>query len=134
VFLSLARDKSALHAVRRGFLTLAALLVTLGAVDLGAKLTGLGDLLSPIRSANYAMLTDNEVGGFWRITGGFSEASAFAGMGVSCLAFVFTYWRATGSRLALTLTLALIALLVLSTSSTAYVALAILALPPVFSL
>lgn len=133
-FLSLARHNPAQDAVRRGFLTFACLQVILGAIDLGGKLMGLGDVLRPIRSASYAMLTDNEVSNFWRVTGGFSEASAFAGAGVSCLAFVFTYWRATGSRLALSLAVALLVLLVFSTSSTAYVALAILALPPTFSL
>ena len=128
-FCVILRERSALEAIGRGFFVFATLQVTLGAIDLGGKLVGLNNVLAPIRSASYAMLNEDQVNGFWRISGGFSEASAFAAASVSCLAFVFTYWRATGSSVALTLALALLGLLVLSTSTTAYVALAVLILP-----
>jgi hypothetical protein len=133
-FLIIANERPKLHAVRRGFFALASFQVALGVIDLGGKLAGLGDILAPIRSASYAMLTDVGVSGFWRITGAYSEASAFAGASIPCLAFVFTYWKVTGSRFALGLSLALGCLLVLSTSSTAYFVLAILALAPSLSL
>jgi hypothetical protein len=127
-FYAFLRKPAGIAVVGTGFLVFAAVQVTLGAIDFGSKLTGLGDVLAPLRTANYAMLTDTQAFGFWRITGGYSEASAFAGTSVACLAFVFTYWRATGSRVALVLTLALLGLLLMSTSSVAYVALALLTL------
>ena len=127
-FYAFLRKPAGIAVVGTGFLVFAAVQVTLGAIDFGSKLTGLGDVLAPIRTANYAMLTDTQALGFWRITGGYSEASAFAGTSVACLAFVFTYWRATGSRVALVLTLALLGFLLMSTSSVAYVALALFTL------
>ena len=90
------------------------------------KASGAGDILEPVRSASYAMLTNVDVAGFWRIAGGYSEASAFGAMTVSLLAFSFTYWKRTEDRYALALSLALSLLLVLSTSSTAYLAGALL--------
>jgi hypothetical protein len=94
----------------------------MGLLDLFGALAGLPDVLGPIRSASYAMLTNDSVAGFERIAGGCPEASAFGAMSVTLLAFVFTYWRSTGDRLALLLSWMLLTLLVLSTSSTAYVA------------
>ena len=127
-FYLVMRERSGLNSVRRGFFAFAAIQVALGMIDIGSKLTGFGDILAPIRTAGYAMLTEVTVAGFWRIAGGCAEASAFAAMSVPCLAFVFTYWRETGSRTALILAVLLLGLLLLSTSSAAYVALALLAL------
>ncbi|MDJ1157095.1 hypothetical protein QNA08_02435 [Chelatococcus sp. SYSU_G07232] len=128
------RGEGALDAVRRGFLLWATLHVGMGVLDLAGKMVGMGDVLLPIRSAGYAFMTDRAAEGFWRIVGGYSEASAFAAASLACLAFVFTYWRATGSRIALFLTLATLTLLILSTSSTAYVGGAAVAVPVVASI
>lgn len=122
-------DHRSFDLVRRGFMVYATVHVSLGMADFFGKVSGLGDVLAPIRSANYAMHTFSEVGGFWRIVGGYSEASAFAATSVCCLAFVFTYWRSSGSGYALSLVFALLALLVLSTSTTGYLSIAILAIP-----
>lgn len=122
------QQRSTLQAARRGLFAFATLNALLGGVDLSAKLLGAGDVLLPIRTASYALLTDVEQAGFARIVGGFSEASAFGAAGLASLAFAFTQWRATGSRKALMLWLATAGLLVLSTSSTAYVGLGILAI------
>ena len=113
-------------AIRTGFFAWASVHASLGFIDLLGKIAGLGDVLAPIRSATYAMLTEVDVAGFWRIAGGYSEASAFGATTVSLLAFTFTYWRITQNRFALVLTAALFVLFILSTSSTAYVAGAIL--------
>ena len=83
--------------VRRGFFLWCTLHTGLGLVDLCAKLTGLGDILAPIRTANYVMLTEASQSGFVRITGAQSEASAFGGVSLAALAFAFTYWRKTYS-------------------------------------
>lgn len=117
----------ALKKVTSGFFAFVIAHALLGALDLGSKLAGLGDLLLPIRTASYALLTEVEQSGFWRIVGGCSEASAYSGYALASLAFVFTYWRETNSRLAAFLTLGMLILVLLSTSSTAYVGLAGLA-------
>lgn len=115
-----------LLALRQGYFGWAIAHVVMGFIDFLGKLAGAGDLLSPIRSAAYAMLAGDRVGAIWRISGGYSEASAFGAMSISLLAFTFTYWRGTHSRLALALSMSLMILLVLSTSTTGYVAGAIL--------
>lgn len=127
-FYLLRRESSGLGSVRRGFFVFAAFQVALGVIDIGGKLTGFNDIFAPIRTASYGMLTEVTVASFWRIAGACSEASAFAAISVPCFAFVFTYWRATGSGIALILALPLLGLLLLSTSSAAYVTLALLAL------
>ena len=115
----LRRDRY-LEGVRRGLFALAIVHASLGVVDLAGKLVGGGDFLSSLRTANYALLTDVSEAGFWRIVGGYSEASAYGGATLAYLAFTYVYWRVTNSRPALFLTLVLCVLLVLSTSSTAY--------------
>jgi hypothetical protein len=95
--------------------------------------TGMG-LVAPIRTANYALMTEAVEAGFVRITGPFSEASSFASVSLACLAFCYTYWRKTKSRLAQWLAGILLFLTVLSTSSTAYVGLTLLCLPVAFSM
>ena len=109
--------------VRRGFFVWSTLHAAMGLIDLLGKLAGAGDLLKPIRTASYAMLTETSEAGFSRIAGAYSEASAFGAVSLACLAFCYTYWRRTKDRFAKWLSLLLLLLLVLSTSSTAYVGL-----------
>jgi hypothetical protein len=116
-----------LKKVTTGFFAFVTVHALLGLIDLGSKLAGLGDLLLPIRTASYALLTEVEQSGFWRIVGGCSEASTYSGFALGALAFSFTYWRETNSRRAALLTFVMLLLVLLSTSSTAYVGLAGLA-------
>jgi transposase len=116
------------RSMKAGFLTFATLIAILGLVDLFGKAAGAGDLLAPLRTANYALLVDVQVEGFWRIVGGHPEASGFAAANLVALAFTFSYWRTTGSRPVLALWSVLLFLLVLSTSTTAYAGLAVLLL------
>jgi hypothetical protein len=118
-------EKGQRDVLRRGFLAWAVVNASLGVTDLAGKLSGFGDLLWPIRTATYSYLVEVEEAGFWRIAGGFSEASAFGAVTLACLAFSFAYWRVSRSRPVLVLTLVLLCLLLLSTSSTAYAGLAI---------
>ncbi|MEJ6783747.1 hypothetical protein [Aminobacter sp. Piv2-1] len=120
--------------VQRGFMLWCGLHAGMGLVDIFAKVTGAGDVLQPIRTANYAMLTNASEAGFFRIAGAYSEASAFGTASLACLAFTYTYWRKTGSRLARWLSVLLLVLLMLSTSSTAYAGLAILLVPVAYAL
>jgi hypothetical protein len=122
-----------LLAVRRGFFVFCSLHAVLGFVDLGGKLLGAGDVLMIMRSANYALATNVVEAGFYRIAGGYSEASAFGGITLACLAFTSTFWRHSRSQLALVLSIALLILLVLSTSTTAYVGAVFIAAPFVWS-
>lgn len=120
--------------VRRGFFLWCGLHAGMGLADLVGKNAGAGDLLAPIKTANYALITQAVEAGFVRITGPFSEASSFASVSLACLAFCYTYWRKTKSRLAQWLAGILLFLTVLSTSSTAYVGLTLLCLPVAFSM
>jgi hypothetical protein len=115
-----------LTAIRTGFLAWATLNAVFGLVDLAGKMTGAGDLLLPIRTANFAFLIDTEQGGFWRIAGAYPEASAFGAAALASLAFAYTYWRRTGHRGALALAAVLLLLSLLSTSSTAYAGLVVM--------
>jgi len=120
--------------LRRGFFLWCGLHTGMGLIDFLGKNAGAGDLLAPIRTASYAFLTNAVEAGFARITGAFSEASSFAGASLACLAFCYTYWRRTRTQLARWLTGMLLLLIVLSTSSTAYVGLAVLCVPVAFSM
>jgi hypothetical protein len=127
-------QRGTLAALRKGFFALTILHVSMGLIGLFGKLTGMGDVLAPIRSASYAMLTEADIGGFSRIAGAYSEASAFGAATVVLLAFMFTYWRSTRSRFALGLSVVLALLLVLSTSSTAFGAGGVLGLVLAYSI
>ncbi|MDG4879443.1 GNVR domain-containing protein [Mesorhizobium sp. WSM4935] len=127
-------NKNRMDEIRRGFFIWCVLHVTMGMLDVVGKVAGTGDLLQVIRTASYAMLTDQVQAGFFRIAGAYSEASAFGAVSLACLSFCYVYWRKTGSRLARWLSGILLVLLLLCTSSTAYVGLAVLSVPVAFSL
>ena len=132
-FVLLSRGEP-LGVIRTGFCAYVAINMVSGILDLAAKTVGAGDVLSPIRTATFAFLTDVEQGGFARINGTYSEASAFGAATLACLAFAFTHWRHTGSGRALFAVAVLTVLLVLSTSTTAYAGLAMMLLPLAASL
>jgi hypothetical protein len=117
------------RAFKLAFFSFTILNAALGLVDLMSKLSGAGDLLLPIRTASYQLLTNVEEAGFWRIAGGFPEASSFAAAALAGLGFAFGYWRAGKSTPVLVLAMVLLALILLSTSTTAYVACALVAAP-----
>ncbi|HEY9214841.1 MAG TPA: hypothetical protein VIQ29_18575 [Ancylobacter sp.] len=121
-------DAALLRAIGKGFFFWAWLIASAGVVDLLGKMAGGGDVLMPLRTAGYALLTEAENAGFWRVAGLHPEASAFGIAALAGLAFSFTYWRSSQSRGALVLTCILLSLTLLSTSSTAYGGLAILGL------
>lgn len=131
---ALLLHSSRITQLRRAFFVWCVLLAGMGLIDFIGKNTGAGDILAPIRTANYAIITGAVEAGFTRITGAFSEASSFGSVSVACLAFSYTYWRKTGSHLAQGLAAILLLLTMLSTSSTAYVTLAFLCLPVGFSI
>lgn len=90
-----------------------------------AYYAGFPDPISFVRNA-YAVFSTYETVGLVRIQGTFSETSTFSSFTLGILAFVATLWYERYRR-AWTgpLSLVLLALLLLSTSSTAYIALAL---------
>lgn len=114
------------RTVERGFFAFAIVHAAFGVLDILSKIAGAGDIFAPLRNASYGMLTEVMHGSFWRIVGAYPEASTFAGFTLPALAFTFTHWRQTGSRLAFSLALILLLLLVFSTSSTAYASLGVI--------
>lgn len=123
----LLQHKEYWRTIERGFFAFAVVHASLGLIDIAGKLAGAGDVLSPVRNASYGMLVEAMHGSFWRIVGAYPEASTFASFTLPCLAFTFTFWRRTGSRVALGLAVVLLLLLAFSTSSTAYASLAVIA-------
>jgi hypothetical protein len=121
-------NRDSISVIRRGILAFVTVNVILGLLDFCGKMSGTGDWLQPVRTASYDMLIDTEMTGFWRIVGGCSEASAFSALCLASISFTYTYWRSTGSVLALVLTVALLLLIIFSTSSTAYVGICFLTL------
>jgi len=95
--------------------------VGFGIVDVVTYWVGATDVLSVIRNANYAMLYAVELDGFKRISGSFTEASAFASMtlwlfaftGRLCIAGFAPAWSGIAAMLSL-------AALIATTSSTGY--------------
>lgn len=126
---ALTRLPGGLRHLGLALLLLSGLHIVVALMDLATFVTGTGGLLDFMRDANYAMLTGVEKGGFKRITGSFSEASAFACFTLVLLAMASSLWlddvkpRLTGAMSA-----ALLVLLLASTSGTAYVGLVVYAM------
>lgn len=97
--------------------------------DIATFYTNSQFLLEPLRNTTYTLHVSETMAGLKRIVGSFTEASVFSSVTLSNLAFT---WRLRNmpqfSRIARPLCLAQIILLLLSTSSTAYLGLAILML------
>jgi len=119
------RPKAAEHVLRGIFYcTLLNLLFVV--VDLVSYYSGSGDLLSFVRTGDYAQLYQFE-GGLKRIAGSFTEPSAFAAYSCVLLGFWSSLWmQRFRSGLSGLLALATLCALLLSTSSTAYVAVTVL--------
>jgi hypothetical protein len=104
----------------------AALNLIFAAIDLGTYFTGTSELLSFIRNGTYGLLNDTEVAGFKRIVGSFTEAASFGGMTLGCFAFTSRLWLlGVRPRFTAMLTFLAFSALVFSTSTTAYVGLAV---------
>jgi hypothetical protein len=96
------------------------------ALDLGTYWTGTGDLMYFIRNSTYSMLNETEIDGLKRIVGSFVEASQFSYWTLGYFAYTSSLWLSgVNPRLNLALSFLSLLTLVLSTSTTAYVGLAI---------
>jgi len=106
-------------------LVLAAANLAFAVLDVVTYYAGAADIFDYVRTANYALLTGSEKAGFKRISGTFSEASAFAGYTSVLFAFLGSLWLdRVRSFLTGVMATVLLAALVLSTSATGIAALA----------
>lgn len=97
--------------------------VTLGILEVTTFNLGIAHVFDIIRTANYAMATNQVMAGLKRMIGGFPEASAFGYHTMGILGFWLQYWFDRGQfRYASWILLATLAVLILSTSTGAYVA------------
>ncbi|NLS00470.1 hypothetical protein HGP17_26885 [Rhizobium sp. P38BS-XIX] len=121
------RRSSAPALFIQGVIIVASVNLAFALADIITYFTHTDFLLSFVRTANYALLTNAEKGGLKRISGTFPEASAFADFTLVLFAIVASLWlsgvrsRTTGIIAGL-----LLIALVLSTSATALVGLAII--------
>jgi len=95
-------------------------------LDLGTYATGTTELLSFIRNSTYSLMSDSEIAGFKRIVGSFVEASSFGYWTLGYCAFATSLWlNGVMPRLTLPLSVLSLVALLFSTSTTAYVGLAV---------
>ncbi|WP_155852021.1 hypothetical protein [Ahrensia sp. 13_GOM-1096m] len=96
--------------------------ILFAAIDVITFYTGTEYLMDSIRSANYRFLTGSEKGGLKRISGTFSEASAFANYTLALFAIATSFWLdRSPNRYAGPIAFSLFLTLLLSTSATALV-------------
>ena len=97
--------------------------VLAGVIDIASHAVGI-DVLSYVKTAQFSMLTGDELDGLVRISGTFPETSAFAGFTLPLVVFCLNLWVVGyRPRLAGALAIAAGILVLLSTSGTAYVGL-----------
>lgn len=122
----LARKPGAYATILSALLWLTGLDIFFALFDLATAATHTEFLLDLIHTGAYVFLTSDESGGLKRISGTFSEASAFATFSLELLAVnVSLLLSRVRPRLTAAYSLALAVLLFISTSSTAYVGLAV---------
>lgn len=98
--------------------------IIFGVLDIIFNALGL-PILDVVRNANYAIV-DQEIAGFHRIQGTFSETSAYSAFGFTLLVFVTELWlRQVQPRLTGWTALVLGVTLLFSTSSSAYVGISV---------
>ncbi len=121
-----ARRPGGRQALLAAIIALTSAHLAFAILDLVTAATHTGFILDVVHTANYAFLTDDEVGGLKRISGSFSEASSFATFSLTLLAVNLPLFvmrvrpRFTGPASAL-----LAGFIVLSTSSAGYAGLGV---------
>lgn len=108
----------------------AVVVIFTGLIDFVSQSLSLQSALEVFRTASYTLLTEDEVMGSKRVVGLMPEASSFGGLVLSFLAALYFFRRAMSAgllrdRVVPVLIAALLALVWLSTSSSAYLGLAL---------
>ncbi len=125
---ALARRPGGYATLLQALLVLTGMDLAFAVIDLLTAATHTGFLLDVIHTGAYAFLTEDESNGLKRISGSFTEASAFASFSLDLLAAnLALFVLRVRPRLTGFYSLALVAFLLLSTSSTAYAGLAVFA-------
>lgn len=126
VALIFLRLEGGLELATRAILWLAGLNLLAAGIDLFGYYSGLGNLLEPLQTANYAFMPEASFGSIKRINGTFPEASAFAGFTLPVFAFCYILYREKlWPRISGALALGNLAALLLATSSAGYGGLAV---------
>jgi hypothetical protein len=126
----IAEDSKFIKALLLGMVVGGSVCIATGLLDIIAAASGVTRFLEPFRNAGYAFLINSEVGGMRRVVGLAPEASTYGGMCVvfaSILALLRHLYPAGRQQLLATVAALCLAILAIySTSSTAYVGLAVL--------
>ena len=126
---TLSRRPGGYATLLSALMALTGLNIAFAVVDLLTAATHTGFLLDVVHTGAYAFLTDDEAGGLKRISGSFSETSSFSTFSLELLAVnLALFVLHVRPRLTGFYSFALVAFLLLSTSTTAYVGLAIFGL------
>jgi hypothetical protein len=127
-----ADEPGFLETLLAGVLAGGIVCVATGLVDMAAAATGMEGLLKPFRNAGYSFITEAEIAGVRRVIGLTPEASSYGTLCVpfgATLALLRNLYAGPGVRIIATITAgSLFVMAVLSTSSTAYLELAVFAL------
>lgn len=125
----LSRKPGAYAALFTALMALTGADIAFAVIDLVTSATHTGFLLDVVHTGNYAFLTEDEASGLKRISGSFSEASAFASFSLDLLAVnLALFVMRVRPRLTGSFSVTLVAFLLLSTSSTAYFGLGVFGL------
>ena len=126
---ALSRRPDGYATLLQALLVLTGMDLAFAVIDLLTAATHTGFLLDVIHTGAYAFLTEDESNGLKRISGSFTEASAFASFSLDLLAVnLALFVLRVRPRLTGFYSLALVFFLLLSTSSTAYAGLAVFGL------
>lgn len=122
---AVARGEELSRPVSRMMVALGVLQIVFGAVDQLAYYAHAGDVLEPLKNANYAQVAPQLFSsGVKRISGSFPEPSSYATFGFPVAVFLTEWWmRRPRAPWAGATALGVVLMLVLCTSSTGYVGL-----------
>ena len=132
-FYQLGKHPEARRHILNAILVGGVFAIVTGAVDWATTRFGAAGLLAPLRTATYALLTNDLVlTGTRRVVGITPEASAYAGLCMAFAAPIFflrdAYQQARTRRAAMAVFLGLLGMIALSTSSTGLIGIAVLTL------
>jgi hypothetical protein len=131
-FAVLAKKRNFLEDFKKAIILLAAVAIGTGLLEYTLGLAGQGAVLDIFRTASYFFMLDNVVSGVRRIIGLTSEASVYGALTVTALSLLVfcrnLYDTKTRNTIVLPLAAGCATMAALCTSSTAYVALAVVIL------
>lgn len=120
--LSARIDEVSIGQLDRGFEYASRFLALIVLIELPMRYSGFGDPFFFLRTANYELLTDIEIGSFKRLTGFATESSSFGSQCAIFLAYAYIKYNSAPKSLMRLMTLVVLTIgLVAATSSAGYV-------------